>query len=74
MLHSRVRVWETDPVTQRLLELLRENREANNSELLNSLDITQDNLGKIAYLKGRINALDDILDLESLFDGEFRDE
>ena len=62
------------PVTQVLLRLLRENRESNNSQMLNDLDMTAENLGKMSYLKGRINMCDDILDIESLFDGELENE
>lgn len=74
MLHSQVRLWLDNPVTIRLIQLLKEHREAHLTRMLNIGTIDQSTLGDLAQLKGQINTLDYILDIETFFDGEFKNE
>lgn len=62
------------PVTKKQRQLLKEHREAHLSKLLNIGTFNNNNLGEIAEIKGYINVLDALLDVESFFEGEFGED
>lgn len=73
-MHSQVRQWLQNPVTQRVFELIREHREANLQELLSVNLVNNENIAEFSKLKAQVNTFDLILDVESFLDGEFIDE
>lgn len=73
-MQNKVRLWSEHPVTQKLLSILKEHRQAHLDRLLNIGTFNHDNLGLIAEIKGYINAIDYITDLESIFEGEHNEE
>lgn len=69
-----MRTWASHPVTERFHQILREHRDAHIAKLLNLGTINADSIGDLAQLKGQINTIDYILDIETLFEGEFEHE
>ncbi len=74
MMHQRVKVWLDLPVTQTLYRVLKEKKEDVINRLLSIEIIDHNKMGEIAQLKGQINAIDEMLDIETYFEGEFSDE
>jgi hypothetical protein len=69
-----VKVWLDLPVTQTLYRVLKEKKEDVINRLLSIEIIDHNKMGEIAQLKGQINAIDEMLDIETYFEGEFSDE
>jgi hypothetical protein len=69
--------WLEDPFTLKFFELLAKDRNEQVNRMLNLGVLTSERLSEIAELKGYINALDSVLNtdsLENLFDGEISND
>lgn len=76
-MNSNVQRWLDDPITKKYISLLREHREAHLNRMLNMGTLDAEKLPELAQLKGQINALDTMLNLdnlEDLFLGELNHE
>ena len=76
-MNSYVKLWLDHPVTKKYRELLKEHRESHIYRILHMNVLSEENLGELAQIKGQVNALDLMLnldDLENLFDGEINEE
>lgn len=65
-MHSNLELWLDHPITRAYRKALMVERESALRQILEAPFINQDNIGHIAELKGRINALDVLLDVELL--------
>lgn len=73
---SRVEMWLNDVVTKKYRSLLEERRNEALKRMLNSGTLDQTKLPELGELKGFINAVDlmlDVEELENLFDGEINE-
>lgn len=72
-MNSHLELWLDHPITQKYISLLKEHRQAHVERFLNCGVVTPEKLPELAQIKGQINALDLMLNveqLEHLFDGE----
>ena len=72
-MQQQLKDWVSHPLTKRYIDILKEHRAAHIERIINMGIIDQDKLGEIAQLKGQINALDLMLNLDIL-EEVFKDE
>lgn len=65
--HQLLDLWKQSPVTQMFLDLLREHRDAGIQAILNT-SWEAERIGCLNQLKGQVNTLDMVLNLDSFFE------
>lgn len=65
-MNSNIELWLDHPITKTYIKILQEHKEAHLQRFLTCGLVSNENLPELAQIKGQINALDLMLDINQL--------